>query len=218
MNLTYTWSPAGVISTAIDNATFTATGIYTLAVTNTLTGCVSTISSANTYTVNVDTIKPIAIINVTSSNTNIGCGASNATVTINGSNSTSANPSPTIGWLPGPIAGSSLPVTTAGTYTLVVVDAVNGCPDSTQITVSGNTTPPQGVNAGTSANIACGSASTILNGATTTTNTSYSWSGPSGSTILNGNTLSPTVTDVGNYTFTTEESEQPVVLSVTVNV
>jgi hypothetical protein len=82
-NLTYTWSPSAGVSSPINqaNATFTAAGVYTLAVTNTLTGCVSVIDAASTFTVSIDTIRPTANIVPISTNTIIGCGASNSTVT-----------------------------------------------------------------------------------------------------------------------------------------
>ena len=220
LNLTYTWSPAGVTSTAINNATFTAAGVYSLAVTNTLTGCVSTsTSSANTFTVTLNNTAPTASINVLSSNTSIGCGANNATVSLDGSSSSSANPSPVISWQPGSVTGATLGVVTAGTYTLMVVDAVNGCKDSTQITVTGNTITPQGVNAGGSANIACGDVTTILTGTTTTSNISYSWAGPSVTSIISGGTSpSPTVGEVGDYTLTVTDNSTGCSDSSVVNV
>ncbi len=205
-NLTYTWTGGSGLSTPANqaSATFTAIGVYTLVVTNTLTGCVSTnTNSASIFTVTADNINPTASINMVSSNTVIGCGTTNATVSLNSNNSTSPHPNPVTIWLPGAITSSTLDVITAGTYTLVVIDAVNGCPDSTQITVTGNTNPPQGVNAGGFANITCGANSTILNGVTTSTNTSYSWAGPSATSILSGGTsLTPSVGEVGDYTLT----------------
>ena len=207
-NLTYTWSPSGVTSTTINDATFTAAGIYTLAVTNTLTGCVSSLTNtANVYTVTSDTVNPVASINVISSNTIIGCGATSGTVSLGGNNSTSPN-SPVYSWLPGPTAGAMLDVTTAGTYTLVVIDGINGCSDSTQITIDGSSTPPAGVTAGAAGNITCGSPTATLNGFTTaTTSVSYSWAGPSPTSIsLGGSSLTPTVTEAGDYTLTVTDN------------
>ncbi|MES2515247.1 MAG: gliding motility-associated C-terminal domain-containing protein [Bacteroidota bacterium] len=219
-NLTYTWTGGSGTATPPNqaNATFTASGIYTLAVTNTLTGCVSSsTSTASTYTITMDNISPTANISIASTNTIIGCGASNTVVTL-GSNSSSTNP-PSVYWLPGNVPGFSFNVTTAGTYTLVVVDSFNGCRDSTEITVTGNTTPPSGVNAGGSTNIACGSTTVSLNGVTTATNTSYSWSGPSGTSILSGgNTLNPVVAEIGDYTLTVTDNLTGCSSSAVVNV
>jgi hypothetical protein len=219
-NLTYTWLPSGVTSSSINDASFTSVGVYTLVVTNTVTGCVtSSTNSANTFTVVVDNAAPSASINVTSANTSIGCGANNATVTLNGSSSSSSNPSPVLTWLPGSVNNSSLDVVSAGDYTLVVVDAVNGCSDSTQITVTGNTNPPQGVDAGTTANIPCGSSTVTLNGVTSTTNTSFSWAGPSATSIISGsNTANPMVGETGDYTLTVTDNATGCSSSAVVNV
>ncbi len=218
-NLTYTWSPSGVTSSSINDATFTTAGVYTLVVTNTLTGCVSSsTNTANTFTVIPDKVVPTGTISVVSTNTIIGCGASNGTVTL-GSNSNSAN-FPIYSWLPGPTPGGTLDVTSAGTYTLIITDSVNGCTDSTEITISGNTNPPQGVNAGTSANIACGNSTVTLNGVTTTSNTSFSWSGPSATSIIAGTetTATPIVTEVGDYTLTVTDNVTGCSATANVNV
>jgi gliding motility-associated-like protein len=209
-DLTYTWSPIGTgLSTPTNqaNATFTAAGVYTLVVTNTITGCVSVIDAASTFTVNVDTLKPTPNIVPISTNTIIGCGASNATVTLDGNSSTSANSSHTFNWLPNNTSGSSLSVISSGTYSLVVLDAVNGCSNIAQHFVDGNTNPPQNVDAGTAVTIACGSTSITLNGSSTSTNVSYSWTGPSSSSILSGsNTSTPVVSETGPYVLTVTDN------------
>ncbi|MCC6182418.1 MAG: gliding motility-associated C-terminal domain-containing protein [Bacteroidia bacterium] len=206
-NVTYTWSGTGLASSPNQaSATFTAAGVYTLAVTNTLTGCVSSsTNTANTFTVVVDNTAPTGTITVTSSNTVIGCGASNGTVTLN--SSTSGANATNINWLPGNLNTPSIDVTSAGTYTLEVVDAVNGCSTTVQYVVTGSTVTPQGVDAGTSANIACGSSTVVLNGVTTSSNVSYTWAGPSATSILTGsNTLNPTVGETGTYTLTVTDN------------
>ena len=218
-DLTYTWSPSAGLSTSANqaNATFTAAGVYTLAVTNTLTGCVSANNTASTFTVNLDVTPVTATISAISTNSLIGCGAGNSSVTL-GSNATTAN-TPIISWLPGPVLSPNLNVTTAGVYTLVVVDAVNGCSVTTQYTVDGSTTPPQGVNAGANATIPCGSTTITLNGITTTTNTNYSWSGPSATSIVTGSTtLNPVVSEVGDYTLTVTDNSTGCSSTSTVNI
>ncbi len=218
-NLTYTWSPAAGISTPVNqlNATFIASGIYTLAVTNTLTGCVSTTTTSNTFTVVTDTIKPTATIMVTSTNTIIGCLASNSTVTF--SSSTTSSNTPVINWQPGSASTPTLDATSAGVYTLVVIDAVNGCSVAAQYTIDGGTTPPQNVDAGTLVSIPCGSLTTTLNGVTSSANVSYSWSGPSVTSIVSGsNTANPIVNEVGDYTLTVTNTLTGCKSTATVNV
>jgi gliding motility-associated-like protein len=207
-NLTYTWSPSTGISTPVNqaSATFTDAGVYTLAVTNTLTGCVSSATStAGTFTVTLDNTAPTATITAISTNSVIGCGASNVTVTL-GSNVNSANTT-VLNWLPGGTSTPNLDVITAGVYTLEVVDAVNGCSVTTSYTVTGSSTPPQNVDAGASAGIACGSSSLALNGSSTSTNVSYSWTGPTGTSIISGgNTNTPIVGEPGDYTLTVTDN------------
>ena len=219
-NLTYTWSPSGVTSSTINDATFTTAGVYTLAITNTLTGCVtSSTNTANTFTVIVDNTTPTATITSLSTNTVIGCGAGNATVTLN-SAITSTN-STTVSWLPSSATTASIDVTSAGIYTLVVTDAVTGCSVTTQYTVNGNTTPPQNVDAGASTSVGCGTSTVSLLGSTSTTSSvSYSWSGPSGTSIVSGTetTASPVVSEVGQYTVTVTDNLTGCQSTDTVNV
>jgi gliding motility-associated-like protein len=205
-NLTYTWSPSGVISTSINDATFTSAGVYTLVVTNTLTGCVSSLTNtANAYTVNVDNAVISATINTISTNTIINCGTGNSSVVLEGVSSAT---SPTYTWMPGSITTQTFAANASGDYTLSVIDANSGCSTSTVITVIGSTVTPQGVDAGTSANIACGSSTVTLNGVTTTSNTSFSWAGPSATSIVAGTetTANPIATEVGDYTLTVTDN------------
>jgi gliding motility-associated-like protein len=217
-NLTYTWLPSGVTSSSINDATFTSAGIYTITVTNTLTGCVTTsTNSANTFTVYQNTVPPIANITAISTNSTIGCGGNSSTVTLS---STTSSTNTTVTWLPGSQTTPTLDVTSAGIYTLVVVDAVNGCSVSTQYTVSGSSTPPQNVDAGSNVSIPCGSLSTQLNGTTTSTDVvTYDWSGPSASSITSATNIpNPTVTESGIYTLTVTNPSNGCTATATVNV
>jgi len=217
-NLTYTWLPSGVTSSSINDATFTSAGIYTITVTNTLTGCVTTsTNSANTFTVYQNTVPPIANITAISTNSTIGCGGNSSTVTLS---STTSSTNTTVTWLPGSQTTPTLDVTSAGIYTLVAVDAVNGCSVSTQYTVSGSSTPPQNVDAGSNVSIPCGSLSTQLNGTTTSTDVvTYDWSGPSASSITSATNIpNPTVTESGIYTLTVTNTSNGCTSTATVNV
>lgn len=66
-NLTYSWTSnigTGIVGSANQAAaTFTASGIFTLAVTNTVTGCSSALNSSSTFTVFVDTVAPVPNFN-----------------------------------------------------------------------------------------------------------------------------------------------------------
>ena len=216
-NLTYTWSPNGVISSTINDATFTSAGVYTLAVTNTLTGCVSSsTNTANTFTVYSSTTPPTANITAVSTNSTIGCGGNSSTVTLSGATSTSTLQT----WLPGGQTTPTIDVTTAGIYTLVVIDPSNGCQDSTQFTVSGSSTPPQNVDAGTNAAIPCGTPTLALNGTTTSTDVvTYDWSGPNATSISGpSNVQNPIVVDPGVYTLTVTNTSNGCSATATINV
>ena len=217
-NLTYTWLPSGVTSSTINDATFTSAGVYTLAITNTLTGCVSSATnSANIFTVYQNTISPTASITAISTNSAIGCSGNSSTVTLNGASSSSNF---TNIWLPGSVTTSTLDVTTAGIYTLVVVDAVSGCSVTSDYTVSGSSTPPQNVDAGTNAAIPCGTPTVALNGTTTSTDVvTYDWSGPNAGSIVSGaNTQNPIVMDQGIYTLTVTNISSGCSATATINV
>jgi len=96
---------------------------------------------------------------------------------------------------------------------------VNGCTATTQFTVDGNTTLPQNVNAGSNVNIACGSSSVGLIGTSTTTNVSYTWAGPSATSIISGsNTANPIVGETGVYTLTVTDNLTGCQNTATVNV
>ncbi|HRG00701.1 MAG TPA: gliding motility-associated C-terminal domain-containing protein, partial [Bacteroidia bacterium] len=219
-NLTYTWSAGPGISTPINqaNATFTAQGVYTLAVTNTLTGCVNTTTnSANTFTVYENIITPTVNVTATSGNTVIGC--SNPIVSYSANVNANSN-NLTYTWNPGGITTPTIDINSAGIYDVTVMDAVNGCTSTAQFTVNGNTNPPQGVNAGTNVFIPCGSLSTQLNGTTTSTDVvTYDWSGPSATSISGPtNIQNPTATESGVYTLTVTNTSNGCSSTATVNV
>jgi gliding motility-associated-like protein len=201
-NLTYTWSSMPGFSTPANQAsvTFTAAGVYTLAVTNTVTGCVSsTTLASSTYSVFVDTIKPIVAVIPTSTNTSIGCGP-NTTVTFS-ANATATGTTVIYSWNPGGSASPSFTASTAGVYNVVVTDAVSSCSTTAQFTVTGNTITPN-LSSNATGNFPCGASNTTLTASSTNTNVTYSWSGPIGAVITGSATNTPTIDMAGNYVVT----------------
>ncbi len=202
-NLTYTWSNSAGISTPINqaNATFTAAGVYTLAVTNTLTGCVSTSTAiANTYTVVSNTSSPTVTVVPTSTNTTIGCGA-NTSVTYSLNVISASGGALNYSWTPGGITAPNYTATTAGVYNVIVTDAVSNCSTTTQFTIVGSSSIPN-LTSNATANFPCGASSLSLNASSTNTNVSYTWTGPLGSVITGSTTNAPTVDIAGNYVVT----------------
>ncbi len=200
-DLTYTWSPGTGLATSINqaSATFTAAGIYTLSVTNTLTGCASSIATPTSFTVISNTNTPTVTLVPISTNSTIGCG-SNSTVTYS-ANATASGTLVTYSWSPGGGVSSSFTATTAGVYNVVVTDAVSNCSTITQFTVTGNTITPSLISNATG-NFPCGSISTTVTASSTNTNVTYSWSGPNGAVITGSATSTPTIDMAGNYIVT----------------
>ncbi|MFH2095734.1 MAG: hypothetical protein ABIJ16_08520, partial [Bacteroidota bacterium] len=92
---------------------------------------------------------------------------------------------------------SSPTVGSAGTYTVIVTDPATGCTNSATVAVNGNSTLPN-VNAGISQTLTCNTTSVVLNGSSTTTGATASWSGPG--IISGGNTFTPIADQPGTYT------------------
>ena len=200
-NLTYTWSPGSGMASPVNQApaTITAAGVYTLAVTNTLTGCASSTSTPSTFTVIANTNTPTVTLVPTSTNTTIGCGA-NTSVTFS-ANATATGTTVTYSWNPGGGSSPSFTATTAGIYTVIVTDAVSNCSTTTQFTVSGNTSTPN-LTSNATGSFPCGAGNTTLTASSTNTNVTYSWTGPVGAIITGSATSTPTINIAGNYVVT----------------
>ena len=200
-NLTYTWSAGSGIASPVNqaSATIIAAGVYTLAVTNTLTGCASSTSTPSTFTVIANTNTPTVTLVPTSTNTTIGCGA-NTSVTFS-ANATATGTTVIYSWNPGGGSSPSFTATTAGIYTVIVTDAVSNCSITTQFTVSGNTTTPN-LTSNATGSFPCGASNTTLTASSTNANVTYSWTGPVGAIITGSATSTPTINIAGNYVVT----------------
>lgn len=211
-NVTFGWTGPNNFTSSLQNPTVTTPGTYTLTVTSSTNGCVSTA----TATAVQNTTPPVVSI---ANPGNLNCN--NATIQINGSGS-SQGPNFTYLWTTtnGNIvsgANTLTPVVSAaGIYNLLITNTSSGC------TANGNAlvtqTPP--VTASTSAvNVSCNGGS---NGSATVTpgggagNYTYIWSNSSTTATISGlaaGTYSVTVSDGENCTTTTSVSvTQPAVL------
>lgn len=221
-NLQYAWTPSTGLSTNPNqsNATFTASGVYVLAITNTLTGCSFTVSNAtNTFTVFQTANTLTTTVNIVSSNTAIICSMGNTSVTY--SALTNAAPSSSYFWLPSSNTSTSFSATTGGSYTLVVIDAVTSCTATSTFSVTDYTNPPSNLSVGgSSISIPCGFTTTTIQATSTSSNSvSYLWTGPSSTSILSGsNTSIPTVGEIGNYTVTATDNATGCVATLTFEV
>ena len=218
-NLTYTWSgSSGLASPANQStATFTAIGIYSLSVTNTVTGCSSAANASSTFTVYQNNFTPTVSVVPTSSNTTIAC-ASNTVVSY-AFNSNASSGSSNV-WNAGGITTPTFATTSGGVYTLTVVDAVSSCSTTNTFTVINASSPPANLSAGVNVAIPCGLTTTTLLATTSSSNTiNYTWVAPASGTIVSGgNTASPLINGIGIYSVTAIDAITGCVATATVNV
>ncbi|MBP7808337.1 MAG: gliding motility-associated C-terminal domain-containing protein [Bacteroidia bacterium] len=192
--LTYTWTGTGIVGSANNSSvTVNQSGTYTVSMIDPVNGCASTA----TVTVNGNTVVPTVTVTATSS-IGIGCLPTNTAVTLDAT--TTPSTGITYAWST-TATTQTISVSTAGIYTVVVTDAVNGCSVATQYTVTNSSVLPN-VSAGANANIPCGGLTTTvtLNGNSTDPGVNYAWVGPG---IISGsNTATPIVNVAGTYTLT----------------
>ena len=184
----YVWTvPSGATNPGnVDTFTATVSGVYSVVITNTATGCSST-SASGTVTIK-------AIPTVTVSNPTV-CGVSSPVTATPGIAGTYSYvwtvPS---GSNPGNVA--SFTATVSGTYSVVITNTTTGC---TSTSASGlvtiNAIPTVTVNSSVVCN---GSSSTVTATPGTTGTYSYSWTVPTGA-INPGNVASFTSTVAGTY-------------------
>ncbi len=164
-------------------------GIYTLTITNPLTGCVN----SGTVDVLASTGIPVG---TASSNGSITCSTNTVEIAV-----TSTATPITYSWSgPGTVNGSATStgtVSVGGTYQCVITNTLSGCSSTVTTVVPTNTTPVTVTIAPTSS-LTCATTSISLSAAPTGTNYSYSWTG-TGSIVSGSNTASPTVNSAGNY-------------------
>ncbi len=126
-SLSYAWSPGPASGGTTNTPTFNASGIYTLTVNNSSNGC------SNTATVSVITNTTIPTITVTPTQT-LSCMSPTAIIT-----ATVAPNTVTYNWtgpgISGPGTGSSITINQSGTYTVTVLNPVNGCTNTASGTI-----------------------------------------------------------------------------------
>ncbi len=191
-NYTYTWSGPSIVGSPNNSSVaVNGSGTYTLAITDTVTGC-----SSGSFTVAVTGNNTPPTVNASSNSTvGIGCSASTTTAQLTASSSNSVT------YLWNTTATTAvIVVNTAGVYTVTVTDASTGCTNSATVAVLNSATAP-GFSAVAVGNFPCGATSSTLQlaAASSSSNSiSYAWSGAS---IVSGsNTASPIINGPGIYT------------------
>ena len=186
-------------------------GDYTLFITNTDNGCFQT---SNVVTVMENNTPPSATI--TTSN-QIDCNNNSAILSATNITGTT---SPTYTWTDamGNVLGmaSTVEVTSAGTYTLLIEDLGTGCEMSIDEMVTGDAATPTAVGIALN-DIDCNNTTAILDGtgsSTTGGTFTYEWFDVSNVSV--GTSLMTTVSDAGNYTLVVTNTDNN--CSVTSNV
>ncbi|WP_149696407.1 hypothetical protein, partial [Chitinophaga sp. CF418] len=166
-DVTYSWSgPSGFTSNA-QNPAVTAPGNYILTVTNSSTGC----TGKDTVTVIQNNFSPGATAEVSGPLT---CGS--PTVVLSGNSATS---NVSYSWSgPGNFSSAlqNPGVSVAGTYTLTVRNAVNGCTSTASVTVQQSIDKPN-LTVTQPGALTCTNTSVNLTAASSTANTTLTWSG-----------------------------------------
>ncbi|MES2761474.1 MAG: PKD-like domain-containing protein [Bacteroidota bacterium] len=190
-----TWAGTG-ISSGNGTATITVNqgGTFSYTVLNTSNGC----STANNQAVATNTAVPTSVANTTGTLT-----CSTTTVALNtslsGMNYTWTAPAG------GSVASTNTQSTTAsgtaGTYTVRVVNPVNGCSYITTTTVTQNTVVPT-TTASTTGTLTCTTSTVSLS--STLSGMNYTWTAPAGGSVTTANTQNTNATDVvaGIYSLT----------------
>ncbi|MEM6964021.1 MAG: choice-of-anchor L domain-containing protein [Bacteroidota bacterium] len=203
-NFTYQWTTqngAIVDGETTTTPTVSATGAYTLIVTNNDNGC----TSATTVTVEDDFEAPVASIDQTGA-TSLDCDV--ASILLDGSasqplGSVAYNWTTTNGNILSGANTANPEVDDAGQYFLTVTNLLNGCTATTSINVSQDLSVPL-VNIANPLVLTCDLTEIDLNANSSSTgaNYSYQWTTPNGNIVTGANTLNPTINQSGSYQLT----------------
>ncbi|MBS1637129.1 MAG: gliding motility-associated C-terminal domain-containing protein [Bacteroidetes bacterium] len=191
--VSYSWTGPGSITGATQStATVTTAGNYTCVVTNTLTGCSSTVTTS----VPINTTAVTASIAPTSS---ITCTTTSLTL-----NASPASGSYTYSWTPAAgLTGTAVAtptVTQGGNYSVVITNTVNGCTGNANVTVPSNTTIPTVSVSPGAYTISCASPTVQLSVTSSDPAVTYSWTAPGTGSLNNSTIQNPIGSGVGVFT------------------
>ncbi len=194
--------PPGIVSGgASQYPTVNQPGVYTLTVTNSVSGCTATASVA----VTANFTQPTASASVSDT---LDCLT--ATLTLSGTGSSTGaqfayfwTHSPGGGIVSGANTLNNCIVDAPGTYTLTVENQQNGCTAVAFAVVVENVTPPIAAAAAPN-NLDCATPTVQLDGSGSSTGTSftYNWTTANGNITAGATTLTPTVNLAGTYILT----------------
>ncbi len=188
----FSWTGPGGFTSSVQNPTgVSASGIYSVTVTDPANGCTST------STQNIISNTTVPDIGGTGTSLTLTCVP--PTLNLLG---TSVTPGVTYNWSgPGGFSSSTpgATVSVAGTYTLTITDPVNGCTSTGIVTINPSVGPPN-ASVGSTQTLTCIVTSLNLSASSTTSAVTYNWTGSG--IVSGGTTTTPTVNTSGTYTVT----------------
>ena len=195
-NVNYSWTD-GITTFTTTSVTTTMPASYTLTVMNSVTGCTNnSAGNNNVFTVAQNITPPTGTISPVSTNTSIGCAGNSSTVTLGATTSVNSG----YVWNPGNVVSPTFDITSAGVYSIFILNSVTGCTNTVSYSVGGNTIMPV-ITVTPNASIPCGTSTISLLGTTSTTNAvNYSWTGPGN--ITGSTTSTPVIDSPGTFTLT----------------
>lgn len=206
--VTFSWTGPGITSGGnTATPTVNQSGNYTLTVTNTSNGC----SSADQVQVNQNTTLPDVSITPPGS---LDC--TNPSLILSANSLTSGV---NFSWTgPGITSGgntSSPAINAPGNYIVTVTNPANGCVNTASVNVNGGANLPN-VSIAPPTELTCSVNTVTINGNSTTSGVSYSWSGPG--IVSGGSTDDVVVNAPGTYTLTVTETSTNCTNSASVDV
>ncbi len=215
---TFDWNNSAGSQGNTNPLVVSAADTYTATVTDPANGCTSTAS----ITISASSALPNSAVNVLSTGTEITC--TNASVTIEGTTTSTGNIGTAWTGTTPPPAGNPITVSAAGTYTFTVTDITTGCTSSSTYVVNTNTAQPNISVIGTGNQLTCLITSVNATASTTTTDATLDWgaAGANPVTISTPGTYTATVTDtvngcVNTQTFVVTSNTTQPTLTVTPN-
>lgn len=197
---TYSWTaPAtGTISNNnINNPVVGGSGVFTVAVTNTVNGCVSL-----TQTVSITPDQNIPTFTLQANTLEITCNTPAPTASIS-----SNIGGVTFSWSPTPASGgnSATPgFTVAGNYTCTITNPANNCSNNLALVSVNNNTNIPVISITPDASVTCSSTTLALTSTVNPAAVTYTWSGSGITSAIN--TTSVTVSNAGTYSLSVTDT------------
>ena len=191
--INFAWTGPNGFSASTATTLASAAGSYMLTATNPVNGCAATAS----VTLQQNTTLPVGVTATAASPAQITCA--NTSVALTG---TSGTTGVSYSWA-GPNGFTASTANTmapaAGTYTLTVMDNINGCTASSNTSVTANNAIPEQVSGSASDRLTCDVTTVTLNGSSFTSGVTYKWTGPNNFSVIGASAQTGVA---GTYSFT----------------